>query len=61
MSILKRVTVIVALLLQGCVAGHSVDNDLALYEYDEQFWNNGTKAPAWFYLMIPVFKVMEDK
>ena len=58
---------VLSVMLSGCVAGHVeyADNpnpppqriivkDLSWYEYDSQWFNNGTKAPAWAYGLMPV-------
>ena len=51
----------------GCISGQReyADNpnpppqriivkDLAWYEYDSQWFNNGTKPPAWAWILMPI-------
>ncbi|MHB9139406.1 MAG: hypothetical protein ACYC4Q_08385 [Victivallaceae bacterium] len=67
LSVLCVIAVMSVCLLSGCVAGHAeyADNpapppqrimvkDLSWYEYDAQWFNNGTKAPLWAYVLMPI-------
>ncbi|MHB9139802.1 MAG: hypothetical protein ACYC4Q_10415 [Victivallaceae bacterium] len=68
LSILSVVAVLsAACLLSGCIAGHAeyADNpapppqrimvkDLSWYEYDNLWFNNGTKPPLWAWVLMPI-------